>query len=584
MLEPEQKLALLLVLANAGVAILSLIEPLLLGKIIDIISPDGGAININYKYFTVMFALWSILGIITIYMGVKIILHSDQLSQRRRLATIYDFTNHALQLPITYYEQNPSNKVYHTLLEGSLILWNLWFSFFRENCASLILLIFLSPITIIMNWRLSIPLILTVFFTYYAFALSLLKAERLQISADRKNSLIMDRVSDLLTNVKLVQAFDHTNSEMHEIKGRMSAFMDIQGPLLRFWSFIVMTNRGASMGAMILIFAVGIWLNHNQQATIGEIVGFSAIAQIMMGRLDSVSIFISTAIQQKQKIENLFDILDVDVNKLFINSEVKKPIKLIGDIVFDNVSFAYPDGTLALREISFRARPKTITAIVGKSGSGKTTLSNLLCKFYEPCSGKILIDGIDISELQTSILRANIGIMFQDPSVLERSFEDNVKFGSETKSWTEIENAMRLASIYEAYEKDRSRIHPTGTIEIAPHLSGGEQQRLALARILLKNPPIIILDEPTSSIDSITEREIQEALERTLKDKTAIIIAHRLSTIKNADQIIVMNDGSIVEIGTFDELVKKGQYFSKLLKYQISMSKSEKEFLNDNII
>lgn len=584
MLEPEQKLALLLVLANAGAAILSLIEPLLLGKIIDIISPDGGAININYKYFTVMFALWSILGIITIYMGVKIILHSDQLSQRRRLATIYDFTNHALQLPITYYEQNPSNKVYHTLLEGSLILWNLWFSFFRENCASLILLIFLSPITIIMNWRLSIPLILTVFFTYYAFALSLLKAERLQISADRKNSLIMDRVSDLLTNVKLVQAFDHTNSEMHEIKGRMSAFMDIQGPLLRFWSFIVMTNRGASMGAMILIFAVGIWLNHNQQATIGEIVGFSAIAQIMMGRLDSVSIFISTAIQQKQKIENLFDILDVDVNKLIINSEVKKPIKLIGDIVFDNVSFAYPDGTLALREISFRARPKTITAIVGKSGSGKTTLSNLLCKFYEPCSGKILIDGIEISELQTSILRANIGIMFQDPSVLERSFEDNVKFGSETKSWTEIENAMRLASIYEAYEKDRSRIHPPGTIEIAPHLSGGEQQRLALARILLKNPPIIILDEPTSSIDSITEREIQEALERTLKDKTAIIIAHRLSTIKNADQIIVMNDGSIVEIGTFDELVKKGQYFSKLLKYQISMSKSEKAFLNDNII
>ncbi len=584
MLEPEHKLALLLVLANAGIAILSLIEPLLLGKIIDIISPDGGAININYKYFTVMFALWSILGIITIYMGVKIILHSDQLSQRRRLATIYDFTNHALQLPITYYEQNPSNKVYHTLLEGSLILWNLWFSFFRENCASLILLVILSPITIIMNWRLAIPLILTVFFTYYAFALSLLKAERLQISADRKNSLIMDRVSDLLTNVKLVQAFDHTNSEMLQIKRRMSAFMDIQGPLLKFWSFIVMTNRGASMGAMILIFAIGIWLNHNQQATIGEIVSFSAIAQIMMGRLDSVSIFISTAIQQKQKIENLFNILDVDTNLNDVSNGSKDPIRLSGDIIFDNVSFEYPDGTIALRKISFRARPRTITAIVGKSGSGKTTLSNILCKFYEPSSGKISIDEIPISEIPTSTLRANIGIMFQDPSVLERSFEDNVKFGSETKSWSEIENAMRLASIYEVYEKYESRIHPSGAVEIAPPLSGGERQRLSLARILLKNPPIIILDEPTSSIDSITEREIQEALKRTLKDKTAIIIAHRLSTIKNADQIIVMNEGSIVETGTFDELVKKGTYFSKLLKYQITMSKSEKALLDDNII
>jgi ATP-binding cassette subfamily B protein len=266
-----------------------------------------------------------------------------------------------------------------------------------------------------------------------------------------------------------------------------------------------------------------------------------------------------------------------------VNDE-KNVVRLSGDIVFDNVSFEYPDGTLALRNISFRARPRTLTAIVGKSGSGKTTLSNLLCKFYEPLRGKILIDQISISEMPTSTLRANIGIMFQDPYVLERSFEDNVKFGSETKSWSEIENAMRLASIYEVYKKNGSRMHPPGTDEIAPPLSGGERQRLSLARILLKNPPIIILDEPTSSIDSITEKEIQEALENTLKDKTAIIIAHRLSTIKNADQIIVMNEGSIVETGTFEQLIKKGTYFSKLLKYQIMMNKSEKALLNDNII
>ncbi len=581
MLKPERKIALMLVIANTTIAIISLVEPLLLGKIIDIVSTETSIGLLDNNKLLQMIGLWSFLGMASVFIGIKTILHADQMAQRLRLATIYDFTDHALQLPVSYYDQNPSNRTFNILLEGSLILWNLWFSFFRENCASLVLLVILSPITILMNWRLAIPLILAVFATYIAFAVSLLKAERLQAKADARNSLIMDRVSDLLMNVKLVQAYNHINTELIKVSDKISSYMDIQGPLLKFWSLIVMTNRGASMSALILIFSLGIWLNQSHLATIGEIVGFSAIAQIMLGRLDSVGIFISSAIQQKQKIESLFGILDTETIKDASNKKTSDKIILRGDVVFDRVSFKYPDGTFALKEISFSVERGTITAIVGKSGSGKTTLSNLLTKFYEPTSGVIKIDQIPISEIPNSALRNNIGILFQDPAILERSFEDNVKFGSEAKPWSEIENAMKLASIYEVWQKDTVRQRPPDTNEVAPLLSGGERQRLALARVLLKNPPIIVLDEPTSSIDSITEKEIQKALEHVLENKTAFIIAHRLSTIMNADQIIVMNDGRIIETGTFKDLARNGTYFSKLLKYQIAISESEKYLLTD---
>ncbi|WP_156747698.1 ATP-binding cassette domain-containing protein, partial [Methylosinus sp. 3S-1] len=238
-----------------------------------------------------------------------------------------------------------------------------------------------------------------------------------------------------------------------------------------------------------------------------------------------------------------------------------------GAVAFEAVSFSYDRARLALRNVSFSARPGETIALVGATGSGKSTTLGLLHRVFDPKEGRITIDGVDIRDMTLASLRRNIGVVFQEPMLFARSIEENLRVGKPDASEEEIARAVELAQARDLVARQSDGL-ATRIGERGRTLSGGERQRLSIARALLKNPPIMIFDEATSALDATTERQLQKALEAATRGRTTFIIAHRLATVRHADRILVLDQGEIVESGTFDELVAKGGLFEQLARAQ----------------
>ena len=244
--------------------------------------------------------------------------------------------------------------------------------------------------------------------------------------------------------------------------------------------------------------------------------------------------------------------------------------KLKGEIVFENVDFSYGE-QLVLKDFSMHVKAGTTVALVGPSGGGKTTVCHLIPKFYDICGGRITVDGIDISKIDLNSLRKNIGMVQQDVFLFDGTIRENIAYGDFTADEDRIIEAAKLANIHD-YISSLPEGYDTCVGERGIKLSGGQKQRVAIARAFLKNPPVLILDEATSALDNATEMQIQEALSRLSAGRTTLVVAHRLSTIKHADEIIVVDDGKIIERGTHDELIAKGGLYSGYYNYQFRQS------------
>jgi ATP-binding cassette subfamily B protein len=236
-----------------------------------------------------------------------------------------------------------------------------------------------------------------------------------------------------------------------------------------------------------------------------------------------------------------------------------------GHICFDNVSFRYPGGSGRVRELCFDVQPGETVAIVGPTGSGKSTALGLFQRAFDPDEGRILIDGQDIRDVTLSSLRASTEVVFQEAGLFNRSIAENIAMGDPDASMEQIEQAAKMAGAYDfIMQKEGSFASAVG--DRGQGLSGGERQRIAIARALLKNAPILLLDEATSALDVATEARLQESLDRLRAGRTTFVIAHRLSTIRSADKIIVLDQGRMVEMGTFDALVASGGMFAQLAR------------------
>jgi ATP-binding cassette subfamily B protein len=456
------------------------------------------------------------------------------------------------------------------MLQGADSLWGLWLSFFRDHFAAFVSLVVLLPIAVYMNWRLGLLLValLAVFATIIAYVWR--QTESLQRGVERFHSDLAERASDALGNIALIQSFTRIEAEVSNLRDVATRVITAQMPVLTWWAVVSVLTRSATTITIIAIFVVGTWLHIQGLASIGEIVMFVSIATMFVGKLEQAVAFANTVILEGPRLAEFFSVLDSapDVRDKPNATDLGR---VRGEVSFENVSLSYDGKRAAVSDLTFDVKPGETVAIVGETGAGKSTALSLIHRAFDPQTGVVRVDGHDIRDVKLASLRQNVGVVFQEALLFNRSIEENLRVGKKDATFEELSKAIERAQASEFIERTPAGL-AANVGERGRTLSGGERQRIAIARALLKDPPILILDEATSALDATTERKVQLALDEVMRGRTTFVIAHRLATVRNADRIFLFHEGRITEQGTFDELVAKGGRFAALAKAQFLVS------------
>lgn len=556
LLAPEKALTILLVAANLALAGIMLVEPYLYGHVVDALVANAHADAWRY------IAEWTGFAFCGIAAGVAVSLQADRLAHRRRLAVLTQFFEHAVGLPLAFHGEHHTGRLLRIMHSGGGSLFGIWLGFLREHLATLLSIAVMLPVALSINWKLAVLMtaLMLIFAVFNALAMRRTDAAQLQV--ERLHQEMAERTGDVLSNAGVVQSFTRHEAEVADIHALTKRVMAAQYPVLRGWAWLSVATRAASTLTIVAIFLLGAALNARGEVTVGQIVTFCGFAMTLIGRLEQFAGFISTLFFQAPSLREFFGILDTP-SILKDAPDTPALSRVVGEVVFENVSFAYSDKHPALHNLSFRAPAGSTIALVGPTGAGKTTALSLLYRAYDPSEGRILVDGIDIRTVSLRSLRGNIAVVFQDPGLLYRSIADNIRLGNPAATQAQIESTARAA---EAHDFIVVKPEGYGTLvaERGRSLSGGERQRLAIARAMLKDAPIQILDEATSALDNSTEARIQRALKALTHGRTTFVIAHRLTTVREADQILVLKDGRLIEQGRYDQLMLKGGLFAEL--------------------
>jgi len=567
LLGSEGPLAWILALANLALASAQFAEPVLLGRIIDTLTGAqmrGG--RPEWSHLTMLLAAWAGFGLFTIACGTLIALYADRLAHRRRHVVLTSYFEHVLQLPLSYHGNTHSGRLMKMMLHGTEALWGLWVGFFRDNLSSLISLFVLLPVSLFINWRLALLLIVLCIVFAVLTALIVRKTETLQSTVEQHYSDLAERASDTLGNIALVQSFSRLETEVAELRQVVERLLSAQMPVLSWWALANVLTRTATTLTVLAIIVAGTLLTIQGKATVGEMVTFMNFAGLIIARLEHSVAFINSVVSEAPRLREFFTVWDT-VPSIRDHPDAVDPGRLRGLVEFKHVSFSYDGKRMAVEDLSFTAMPGETIALVGATGAGKSTAIALLHRAFDPQSGQIEIDGTDIRKFKLSALRRNIGVVFQEALLFNRSITENLLVGKPNATDAEILDAVERAQALEFIER-KSAGFGDSVGERGRALSGGERQRLSIARALLKDPPILILDEATSALDADTEGKVMRALDEVMKGRTTFVIAHRLSTVRKASRILVFHQGRIVEKGTFDELVAAGGRFARLAKQQ----------------
>ncbi len=390
---------------------------------------------------------------------------------------------------------------------------------------------------------------------------------RLSKHTQRKTADVMSVLQEVLYGIGIVKAF---TMEQKEIK-RYTEENE------KTFNFSMQTSRLLVLQQPIMFFLevsaifVLVWIGGSEivkgNLTPGNFLSFFMGIMMLIDPIVVLSKVYSKVQQGLASLERVFAILDIEPT-VKEAPQAKELQKIKGTVEFKNVSFRYDENRdQVLKDVSFTVEPGEVVALVGSSGSGKTTLVSLISRFYDPVSGQIMIDGQDIKEVSFKSLRSQLAMVTQETILFSGTLLDNIAYGTEDASPAEIEAAAKVAHAHDFITLFPSGYH-TLIGERGVRLSGGQKQRISIARAVLRNPRILILDEATSALDTESERLVQEALDVLMKNRTTFVIAHRLSTIMNANKILVLDDGKIVETGKHEELLKNSTIYKKLYEMQ----------------
>jgi subfamily B ATP-binding cassette protein MsbA len=441
-----------------------------------------------------------------------------------------------------------------------------------RTAESLLRLVGATIVLLVLNRRLAMWALLPVPFLVVGLRYFNTKIRPIYRSVRDRLGDINARLQDSLAGMRTVQAFGREEQELARFSRESEGYYHARVRGIRFWSsFFPGIGFVAALG-MVAVLGIGARMVTQGVLTVGTLVAFLSYLQSLYGPIRSL-VEIDNVFQQAIAAgERIFELLDEEPEITDAPDAVELgPIE--GEVAFEDVHFYYPTGDEVLHDVGFTMAPGEVVALVGRSGAGKTSIANLVCRFYDPTHGRILVDGRDLREVKLETLRSQIAVVLQDTFLFNTTVRDNLLYGKPDATEEEMVAATKAAYAHE-FVLELPDGYDTELGERGVKLSGGQKQRLALARAILADPRILILDEATSSVDAEAEYLIQQALESVLVGRTALVIAHRLSTIRNADKIIALENGRILEVGDHGELIARDGLYSQLYRRQIELSAS----------
>lgn len=491
------------------------------------------------------------------------------------------YYHHVLHLSVDYYDSEVTGKIVNKLDRGIYNITNLIAQSINNFLPMFVSTIITLVIIGFFSWELSI--LLFSLFPLYIYISH--KSSKAWGKIEGEKNGIMDiasgRVFEALSSIRVIKSFIREAVEFLFFKKTRNQLVTLTKKQSKDWHVYDFYRRLVLNIIMFSVFGYIIYFTFRGRFTIGEMTLLLQLSNQARFPLFAMSFIIGQIQQAQAGSKDFFDVLDTQIS--IKNKEGAKTLKKIkGIIEYKNVNFSYNKGQKVLHDISFVIKPGEKMAVVGESGEGKSTIANLLLRFYLPQAGTITIDGTNIEDITQQSLRSLIGVVFQDTFLFSGTVSENIGYGKEGATQAEIEQVAKIANAEEFISK-LPQGYQTQIGERGIKLSGGQKQRIAIARALLKNPPILIFDEATSSLDSKAEYEVQKALNKLMEGRTTIIIAHRLSTIRSVNHIIVLKNGSIIEQGKPRDLEKKKGIYAELLSYQNLGPLSEQKLQEFNI-
>jgi ATP-binding cassette subfamily B protein len=552
---------------------MSLLQPLFSGWAIDEIS-KGTSADVQYVIWLAI-AIFVLEVFSTIFSNIGGYIGDQMAAQLNKLLSTKYF-KHMLSLPQGYFDVELSGKIINRLHRSITQITN----FMQMMSNNFLQFIFSTVFSLIVvayfSWQ--VALLLFALYPIYIF-LTLRTSNTWMKYQEKKNTnqdIATGRFAEAINQIKVVKSFVQERRELAFFTNKMQKIVSINKPQSKYWHVQDVKRR-----LILNVIFLGVYLFIFIQAANGVYSPGVAVALILYAMQIRIPIFtISFLVENTQKAiadsNDYFAAMAVQPKVADIANAANLQVKK-GAISFNTVDFAY-DKHKVLKNVSFQIEPDSKVALVGESGEGKTTITNLLIRLYDPQMGTIEIDGTNIHDVSQQSLRNNIGVVFQDPALFSGTIFENISYANPNATEQDVVAAAKAANAHVFISKFEKG-YKTEIGERGLRLSGGQKQRIAIARALLKNAPILILDEATSSLDSKSEVEVQDALHRLMKGRTTIIIAHRLSTIASVDKIITIRNGKVDEVGTPDELSKTDGIYANLLHISSRQDESAKKQL-----
>jgi len=545
--------------------LMDLIPPWLIMVIVDKLVEDNSSPMIY----------WSVAGLVTAYIlrnysNYKRIRLNNELEQK----VIFDIRSHVYRslqrLSLNYFENRSTGEIMSRVNDDVTYVERIFVDGVEQFVTAILTLIGITIILFYMHWQLAlaalIPIPLLIYggwkFTFRAQSLYHIVRER----AAKLNGILQDTVSGIRETI----AFNQQGHELKRFEKRSRDFCEGTLGVMRLWAVYSPTMMFIGSLGTVIILMYGIGLVQEGEITIGALVafiGYLALFYTPINQLHSLNHMLQHALVSS---ERLFQIIDAQPDVVEQPNALLPSTNIKGEICFEDVSYSYIPSRQVLHNISFTIEPGEKVALVGHTGSGKSTIVKLLMRFYDPSAGRVLLDNCSARDLRLVYLRDQIGLVSQDPFLFNGNVKENILYGNLAASPEQVKQAA-IAANADEFIRNLPDGYETLIGERGVKLSGGERHRLAIARVFLKDPPIIVLDEATTSVDTETEAKIKDALNKLMAHRTTLIIAHRLSTLEGADRVIVVKNGRIVETGSHDYLIQSDSVYVNLFRSQLHL-------------